>query len=104
MGEMKKYRRVFSRPQPPLSNPLDQEDCKRLKATSLDKPTSLQGNSDGSHSHRSTDPVTNSESVLTAYLERQCRNDIINLAFQIGFDRGNIAFVFYENHVRRLMD
>ena len=66
---------------------------------SVDKPTSLQGNSDGSHRHRPVDLVTNSESVLTAYLERQGRNEFINLASQIGFDGGNIAFVFYENQV-----
>ena len=64
----------------------------------------MEGNSDGSHRHRSIDPVTNSESVLAAYLERQGRNEFINLASQIGFDGGNIAFVFYENQVRRLMD
>ena len=99
------------RPEPALSNQrataffgINQKDCKRLKAVSVEKPTSLQGNSDGSHRHRPTDPVTNSESVLTAYLERQGRNEFINLASQIGFDGGNIAFVFYENQVRRLMD
>ena len=70
---------------------------------SVDKPTSLLGNSDGSHRHRPIDPVTNSESVLTAYLERQGRNEFISLASQIGFDGGNIAIVFYENQVRRLM-
>ena len=83
---------------------VNQKDCKRLKAVSVDKPTSLQGSSGGSHRHRPIDPVTNSESVLTAYLEQQGRNEFINLAFQIGFDGGNIAFVFYENQVRRLMD
>ena len=64
----------------------------------------MQGNSGGSDRHRPIDPGTNSESVLTAYVERQGRNEFINLASQIGFDGGNIAFVFYENQVRRLMD
>ena len=100
-----------SRPEPASSNQraaaffgINQEDCRRLKAVSVDKPTRLQRNSDGSHRHRPIDPVTNSEFVLTAYLERQGRNEFISLDSQIGFDGGNIAIVFYENQVRRLMD
>ena len=99
------------RPEPASSNQraaaffgINQEDYRRLKTVSVDKPTSLQGNSDGSHRHRPIDPVTNSESVLTAYPERQGRNEFINLASQVGFDGGNIAFLFYENQIRRLMD
>ena len=46
----------------------------------------------------------NVDSVLHAYLERQGRNEYINLASQIGYDDSNLAFVFYENQVRRLMD
>ena len=33
--------------------------------------------------------------VFEAYLERQGRNDFINLAAQIGYDGNNIAYVFY---------
>ena len=43
-------------------------------------------------------------SALHAYLERQGRNEFINLASQVGYDGTNIAFVFFENPVRRLMD
>ena len=46
----------------------------------------------------------NVDSVLHAYLERQGRNEYINLASQMGYDGSNLAFVFYENQVRRLMD
>ena len=44
------------------------------------------------------------ETTLHTYLERQGRNEFINLATQIGYDGKNIAFVFYENQVRRLME
>ena len=37
------------------------------------------------------------------YLECQGRNEFINLAAQIGYDGRNIAFVFYENQIRKLM-
>ena len=38
------------------------------------------------------------------YLGRQERNGYINLASQMGYDGSNLAFVFYENQMRRLMD
>ena len=38
------------------------------------------------------------------YLDRQGRNEYITLASQITYDGNNIAFVFYENQIRRLMD
>ena len=41
---------------------------------------------------------------LHAYLRRQDRNEFINLASQIAFDGINLAFVFYENQIRRLMN
>ena len=44
-----------------------------------------------------------SNSVFEKYLERQGRNEFINLATQIGYDGRNIAFVFYENKFRKLM-
>ena len=44
-----------------------------------------------------------SESVFTTYLERQTRNEYVNLASQIGYDGHNIAFIFYENQIRALM-
>ena len=48
--------------------------------------------------------ASNADTVLHTYLERQGRNEYINLAFQMGYDGSNLAFVFYENQVRRLMD
>ena len=49
-------------------------------------------------------PVVSSEkSVFKEYLDRQGRNEYLNLASQIGYDGHNIAFVFYENQIRKLM-
>ena len=47
--------------------------------------------------------AASSNSVFKQYLERHGRNDFINLAAQIGYDGRNIAFVFYENQIRKLM-
>ena len=47
---------------------------------------------------------SNFDAVLSAYLERQGRNEYINLATQVGYDGANIALVFFENQVRRLMN
>ena len=46
----------------------------------------------------------NDESIFKAYLDRQGRNEYVNLASQIGYDGKNIAFVFYENQIRKLMN
>ena len=43
------------------------------------------------------------ESTLKTYLDRQGRNEFINLASQISYDGKNIAFVFFENQIRKLM-
>ena len=47
---------------------------------------------------------SNPNAALSAYLERQGRNEYINLATQVGYDGANIAFVFFENQVRHLMN
>ena len=47
--------------------------------------------------------VTSNTSGFEAYLERQGRNEIINLASQIADNGTNIAFVFYENQIQKLM-
>ena len=47
--------------------------------------------------------TSNQENVFNTYLERLSRNEYINLATQIGYDGTNIAFVFYENQIRKLM-
>ena len=44
--------------------------------------------------------VAHGEPALRAYIERQDRNEYINLASQIGYDGSNIDFVFYDK--RRL--
>ena len=44
-----------------------------------------------------------SESAFTTYLERQARNEYVNLASQIGYDGHKIAYIFYENQIRALM-
>ena len=46
--------------------------------------------------------AASSTPVFKKYLERQGRNELINLAAQIGYDGRNIAFVFYENQIRKL--
>ena len=47
---------------------------------------------------------SNPNAALSAHLERQGRKEYINLATQVGYDGANIAFVFFENQVRRLMN
>ena len=50
-----------------------------------------------------SNPATaNKESAFNSNLERQSRNEYINLAFQIGYDGTNSA-KFYENQIRKLM-
>ena len=49
-------------------------------------------------------PVKNNLSAVHEYLERQGRNELINLATEIAYNGTNIAFVFYENQIRRLME
>ena len=44
------------------------------------------------------------ESAMKTYLDRQGRNEYINLASQIAYDGKSMAFVFFENQIRRLMD
>ena len=47
--------------------------------------------------------MSSEKSVFKEYLDRQGRNEYINLASQIGYDGHNIAFVFYENQILKLM-
>ena len=42
--------------------------------------------------------------IVRIYLNRQGRNEYINLASQIEYKESNIVFVFYENQIRRLMN
>ena len=48
--------------------------------------------------------VKNIMSNVHEYLERQERNEYINLASQIAYNGNNSAFVFHENQIRRLME
>ena len=80
------------------------ENVKDLKALSSNDPFLLKNPQTWRSAERPTTLANNSDSVLNAYLERQGRNEFIKLASQIGFDGTNIAFVFYENQVCRLMD
>ena len=52
-----------------------------------------------------TAPLTadQAHSAVHQYLERQGRNEYINLASQLAYNGNNIAFVFYENQIRKLM-
>ena len=54
------------------------------------------------HAKLDTNSADNTK-VFEAYLERQGRNEFINLAAQIGYDGNNIAYVFYENQICKLM-
>ena len=47
--------------------------------------------------------AASSNSVFKKYLERQGRNEFINLAAQIGYDERIIAFMFYKKQIRKLM-
>ena len=49
-------------------------------------------------------PPVDPTSVVHNYLERQGRNEYINLASQINYNGSNIAFIFYENQIRKLME
>ena len=49
-------------------------------------------------------PLLSESTILQTYLDRQGRNEYVNLASQIAYDGVNLAFVFYENQIRRLMD
>ena len=42
--------------------------------------------------------------IMQTYLERQGRNEYVNLASQIAYNGTNLAFVFYKNQIRRRMD
>ena len=49
-------------------------------------------------------PPFDPTSVVHNYLERQGRNEYINLASQINYNGNNIAFVFYDKQIMKLME
>ena len=63
--------------------PLPSQTCKRAKQT--------------------LSSINNQDVNLLTYFDGQGRNEHITLALQIAYDSSNIAFVFYENQIRRLM-
>ena len=46
----------------------------------------------------------NDKSIFKAYLDRQGRSEYLNLASQIGYNGNNIAFIFFENQIRKRMN
>ena len=46
----------------------------------------------------------NEESIFKTYLDRQGQSEYLNLASQIGYNGNNIAFIFFENQIRELMN
>jgi len=58
-------------------------------------------NNDGTPSNSAAE--INGLTAVHNYLERQGRNEYINLVSQIAYNGNNIAFVFYENQIRKLM-
>ena len=57
-----------------------------------------------SHSHKQTSYSRPNDTNWLTYLDRQGRNEYITLASQISYDGSNIAFVFFENQIRRSMN
>ena len=47
---------------------------------------------------------SNPNACIECLFRAPSRNEYINLATQVGYDGANIAFVFFENQVRRLMN
>ena len=47
---------------------------------------------------------SNESTILQTYLDRHGRIEYVNLDSQIAYDGANLAFVFYENQIRRLID
>ena len=69
-----------------------------------DRETSAPFQSQTCNRAKQTLSIDNQDVNLLTYLDRQGRNEYITLASQIAYDGNNIAFVFYENQIRRLME
>ena len=81
----------------------DQNDFLINGSNSQTLVKSLVGHAVGDGEYLGLPSAAHGEPALRAYIERQGRNEFINLASQIHYDSSNIDFVFYENQVRRLM-
>ena len=68
-------------------------------ATTFKLPTAV-GNPSSNDNYNAANRC---EFVFATYLERQARNEYVNLASQISYDGHNIAFIFYKNQIRALM-
>ena len=79
------------------SNPVKNYNASRMKVKSESGPLELP------QRPHVNEVVNNNDLIPRTYLDRQGRNEYITLASQIGYDGSNIAFVFNENQIRRLM-
>ena len=77
-------------------------DCSDNEFNDANLPKTVAKSSDGQNVMLPL-PHLDQNSAVFNYLERQERNEYINLASQIGYNGRNIAFVFYENQIRKLM-
>ena len=89
----------------PLPNVESTSNLKAEKFLPMVKSSALSHSTLVPKSENAMHPAQkNDESIFKAYLDRQGRNEYVNLASQIGYDGKNIAFVFYENQIRKLMN
>ena len=49
-------------------------------------------------------PLLSESALLQTYLDRQGKNEYVNLVSPIVYDGANLAFVFYENQIRRFVN
>ena len=88
-----------------ISKPPDEAFVKeRTKSWIQDVSNSVPISKDAVCVSSEVAPPVDPTSVVHNYLERQGRNEYINLASQINYNGSNIAFVFYENQIRKLME
>ena len=85
-----------------LSKPPDEAFVKeRTKSWIQDVSNSVPISKGAACAASEVEPPVDPSSVVHNYLERQGRNEYINLASQINYNGSNIAFVFYENQIRK---
>ena len=89
----------------PVGRPaFNKQNMRNDKPISQNNEIRSDENNHYSSQRRTNSTTQSSEVALHTYLERQDRNEYINLASQIGYDGTNSAIIFYENEIRRLMD
>ena len=75
-----------------------------MKVVPFNNPFLIKNRLSFLYAERLTTSINNLDSVLNVYLEKQGRNEFIDLVLEIEFDGSHIAFVFYENQMCRLVD